>query len=96
MQGYWQSPNLTFYAGKKVTRGWAATLERYQKTYQADGKEMGQLAFRDLDIQMAGADHAFVRGRFVLTLKKETAEGLFTLIFHKVKGQWRIIHDHTS
>jgi len=96
MEGYWQSPHLTFYSAKKVTRGWQATLERYQKTYQGEGREMGKLAFRDLDIQMLGADHAFVRGRFVLALKKENAEGLFTLIFQKVKGQWRIVHDHTS
>src|SRR5438874_845356 len=62
MAGYWQSPDLTFYSGKAVTRGWQATLERYQKTYQAEGKEMGKLAFKDLDIQVAGADHGFVRG----------------------------------
>jgi len=96
MEGYWQSPELTFYSAKTVTRGWQATLERYLKRYQGEGREMGRLAFRDLDIQVLGADHAMVRGRFVLTLKKETAEGLFTLLCQKMKGQWRIIHDHTS
>src|SRR5205085_5182834 len=96
MAGYHRSPDLTFYSGGKVLKGWDATLERYQKTYQGEGKEMGKLAFRDLDIQILGADNAFVRGRYVLTLKKENAEGLFTLILHKVKGQWRIVHDHTS
>src|SRR5271155_2689572 len=77
MEGYWQSPELTFYSGKTVTRGWQATLERYQKRYQGEGQEMGKLAFRDLDIQVLGANDACVRGRFVLTLKKENAEGLF-------------------
>jgi beta-aspartyl-peptidase (threonine type) len=96
MEGYWKSPDLTFYSGKKVTRGWEATLQRYQKTYQGEGREMGKLAFQDLDVQVLGADHAVVRGRFVLTLKKDTAEGLFTLIFRKIDGKWRIVHDHTS
>src|SRR4051794_8930259 len=58
MEGYWQSPELTFYSGKTVTRGWQATLERYQKRYQGEGREMGQLAFRDLEIQVLGAEHA--------------------------------------
>jgi beta-aspartyl-peptidase (threonine type) len=96
MEGYWKSPELTFYSGNKVTRGWDATLERYQKRYQGEGREMGKLAFRDLEIQVFGAEHAVVRGRFVLTLKKDTAEGLFTLVVRKIEGKWRIVHDHTS
>src|SRR5271156_5199906 len=52
MEGYWQSPELTFYSGKTVTRGWQATLERYRKRYQTEGREMGKLAFQDLDIQV--------------------------------------------
>src|SRR4051794_19128027 len=96
MEGYWKSPELTFYSGNKVTRGWDATLERYQKRYQGEGREMGKLAFRDLEIQVLGTEHAVVRGRFVLTLKKDTAEGLFTLVVRKIEGNWRIVHDHTS
>src|SRR5262245_33219553 len=52
MAGYWRSPDLTFYSGNTVLKGWDATLERYQKRYQGEGKEMGKLAFRDLDIQL--------------------------------------------
>ena len=42
MAGYWKSPDLSFFSGKTKTRGWQATLDRYRKQYQADGKEMGQ------------------------------------------------------
>ena len=43
MEGYWQSPDLRFYSGKDVTSGWQATLDRYRKRYQGEGKKMGQL-----------------------------------------------------
>ena len=96
MAGYWKSPDLTFFSGKDRTRGWQATLERYEKRYQAEGKEMGKLAFEELSIEMLGDDHALVRGRFRLQLSKEAPTGIFTLIVRKLPEGWRIVHDHTS
>ena len=97
MIGYWKSPDLTFVSGGRKLNGWDATLERYRKTYQADGKEMGKLAFLDLDVQQLGPASAFVRGQFQLKLLdgKELG-GRFTLVFRKFKAGWKIIHDHTS
>jgi ketosteroid isomerase-like protein len=96
MEGYWNSPELSFFSGGKKTRGWQATLDRYRKKYQGEGKEMGKLAFKDLNIALLGADHALVRGGWELTLTKGRAGGLFTVIFANTSGTWRIIHDHTS
>jgi beta-aspartyl-peptidase (threonine type) len=96
MDGYWNSPQLSFFSGGKKTRGWQATLDRYRKKYQGEGKEMGKLAFKDLKIDMLGETHALVRGGWELALTKERAGGLFTVIFAKTSGGWRIIHDHTS
>jgi len=96
MQGYWQSPELSFFSGGNKTAGWQATLERYRKKYQGEDKEMGKLAFRELSIEVLGADHAVVKGRWQLKLKNETVGGLFTLICRKLKDGWRIVHDHTS
>jgi beta-aspartyl-peptidase (threonine type) len=96
MQGYWQSPELSFFSGGNKTAGWQATLERYRKKYQGEGKEMGKLAFRELSIELLGADHAVVKGRWQLKLKNETVSGLFTLICRNLKDGWRIVHDHTS
>ena len=97
MVGYWRSPNLTFFSGGRKLSGWDATLERYRKTYQAEGKEMGKLKFSDLDIQLLGASAAVVRGRFELKMSdgKELG-GLYTLVFRKFTSGWKIIHDHTS
>jgi beta-aspartyl-peptidase (threonine type) len=96
MAGYWKSDDLSFFSGNTKTRGWQATLDRYRKRYQADGREMGKLTFSELDIQLLGTDNAVVRGRFQLVLAKERPTGLFTLIFRKTPQGWRIVHDHTS
>ncbi len=96
MDGYWNDKKLTFYSGNTKTAGWQATLDRYRKKYQGENKEMGKLAFVDLSIELLGADHALVKGRYRLTLKDESPTGLFTAIFKKVPAGWRIIHDHTS
>jgi len=96
MAGYWKSDELTFFSGKDITKGWNATLERYKKRYQSEGKEMGKLTFSDLKIDVLGPDSAVVRGRFKLVTSKETPQGLFTLLFKKTADGWKIVHDHTS
>jgi beta-aspartyl-peptidase (threonine type) len=96
MKGYWKSPKLTFFSGKDITQGWQATIERYRKRYQTEGRKMGKLTFSDLEIEALGASHALARGRWKVVLDKETLNGLFTLMFKKFPEGWRIVHDHTS
>ena len=96
MAGYWNSPELTFISGKDLTRGYQATLERYKKKYQAEGKEMGKLAFTDLVVTPLAADVALVTGKWELTLSKEIVGGRYTLVVKKLPAGWRIVHDHTS
>src|SRR5262245_46359813 len=83
MKGYWDDEKLTFFSGNNKTAGWKATLERYQKKYQGEGKEMGKLAFTELSIELLGADHALVRGRFRLAFQNESPTGIFTLIMRR-------------
>jgi ketosteroid isomerase-like protein len=96
MRGYCASPDLSFFSGATKTQGWQATLERYQKKYRAEGKEMGKLTFSELDLEILGPDSSLVRGRWQLKLSKEEPGGLFTLIFKHFPEGWRIVHDHTS
>ncbi len=96
MTGYWKSDKLTFFSGSDPKQGWQATMERYQKAYQSDGKEMGRLSFNKLEVELLGPGHALVKGHWQLALKGKTKSGLFTLIFRKTAAGWRIIHDHTS
>jgi ketosteroid isomerase-like protein len=97
MDGYWRSPELSFFSGGRKLGGWDATLERYRKSYQSEGKEMGKLDFSDLDIQLLAQNSGLVRGRWRLKMKdgKELG-GLFTLIFRRFDNGWKIVHDHTS
>lgn len=97
MQGYWHSPDLEFYSGGSITRGWEPTLERYRKRYQSEGKEMGKLEFQDLKIDLLSRRSAVVTGKFQLTMSDgKTPHGLFTLIFKRMPDGWKIVHDHTS
>jgi ketosteroid isomerase-like protein len=97
MAGYWNSPDLTFISNTNKTSGWQPTLDRYRKSYQAGGHEMGKLEFSDLDIQALSDQAAFVRGSWKLTMSDgKTPHGLFTLIFRKFPDGWKIVHDHTS
>jgi len=97
MSGYWQSPDLTFFSEATKTSGWQSTLERYQKRYQSEGREMGKLDFSNLQIESLGSSAAFVRGAWHLTMSDgKTPHGLFTLVFRKFPDGWKIVHDHTS
>jgi ketosteroid isomerase-like protein len=97
MAGYWNSPDLTFFSGAHESKGWQAALDRYKKSYQSAGHEMGKLEFANLRIEMLGPEAAFVRGEFHLTMSDgKTPHGLFTLVFRKFPEGWKIIHDHSA
>jgi ketosteroid isomerase-like protein len=97
MQGYWNSPELTFVSGGRKLMGYDATLDRYRRTYQADGKEMGRLTFGDLEIMPLSKDAAWVRGQFQLIMSDaRELGGRFTLVFRQFADGWKVVHDHTS
>jgi len=96
MAGYEKSEDLSFFSGNNKTKGWEATLDRYKKKYQGEGKEMGKLAFTELSIELLGPDHALVRGRYRLEFRNETPTGIFSLIMRRTAAGWKVIHDHTS
>jgi ketosteroid isomerase-like protein len=97
MAGYWNSPELTFFSGAHEAKGWEAALDRYKKTYQSAGHEMGKLEFSNLRIEMLGPEAAFARGEFRLTMSDgKTPHGLFTLVFRKFPEGWKIVHDHSA
>ena len=95
MQGYWKSDSLLFTSGGKIQHGWAATLEKYKKSYTGREK-MGTLRFSDLQISVLSGSSAWVFGRWELTRAGDHPEGVFTLVMKKFPEGWRIVHDHTS
>lgn len=95
MQGYWNSPNLAFVSGDRVTRGWQQTTDNYKKSYNTREK-MGVLTFSELEVNVLSKDSAVVLGRWKVAAAPKDSQGRFTLIFRKFAGGWKIIHDHTS
>jgi uncharacterized protein (TIGR02246 family) len=97
MAGYWNSSELTFFSGAHESKGWQAALDRYKRSYQGAGHEMGKLEFTNLRTEMLGPEAAFVRGEFQLTMSDgKTPHGLFTLVFRKFPEGWKIVHDHSA
>lgn len=97
METYWNDDRLCFFSGGDVSTGWNAMRERYQKRYQADGKEMGRLTFESIEVEVISPGDCLARGRYnILFTKGDSQIGLFTLLMRKIGGQWRIVHDHTS
>jgi len=73
-----------------------ATIDRYRRKYQGEGREMGTLVFSEQQLEMLGPRAALVRGRWHLKSSSTESGGLFTLIFRKFDDGWKIVHDHTG
>lgn len=95
MIGYWKSEEMRFVSGNTVSKGWQAAFDRYKVGYDSREK-MGRLLFSEIEVTTLNPEAAFVSGRFTLERKADKPTGLFTLIFRKIDGNWRIVLDHTS
>jgi uncharacterized protein (TIGR02246 family) len=86
------------FIGKEIARGSQGVLERYRRNYPTR-ESMGKLTFSDIEVQMIGADHALVIGRFHLERTAAgggDARGIYSLVLRKTRDGWRIVLDHTS
>ncbi len=95
MQGYNQSDSLLFVGKSGPQHGWNNTLKNYKKSYP-NKSAMGYLSFNIKEIKMIAADHAFVLGAWHLRRENDEPKGYFTLLVKKIKGQWKVIVDHSS
>src|SRR4051795_12053082 len=66
LEGYWRDPGVVFQSGPDRCDGCESLRSRYRKSYQAGGREMGRLAFSDLDVVVLGPDASMARGRWQL------------------------------
>jgi len=95
MTSYWKSGDMAFVGKKGVTRGWQATLERYQKSYP-DKAAMGHLTFDLIQLDKLAPDLYHMIGKYTLQVGEETPSGHFTLLWRKIDGEWKIVLDHSS
>jgi ketosteroid isomerase-like protein len=95
MTAYWKSEKLQFVGAKGITRGWQQTLENYKRGYP-DQATMGKLTFQVKDISRHGRKVLSLTGSWELERKNDRPGGHFLLIWRKIKGEWKIVADHTS
>jgi len=97
LETYWKSPELVFQSNASIARGFEATRERYRRRYQSEGREMGRLAFEDLEVESLAPGLALARGAFRLAFRDgKGAHGRFTLLLRQRPEGWRIVYDHSS
>ena len=103
MQLYEDSPDTTF-IGLTLRKGYQPILKRYEESYTSR-EEMGTLSYGDLDIRLlpngcGKAEIALVTGKFHLQRAKrgeaKKDDGIFSLVWRKGAGGWKIVLDHTS
>lgn len=95
MQGY--AENCIF-VGKPILHGKSQLEARYQKLYPSPDA-MGKLSFQNLAIHQLDHAVAIVTGNWNLDRPASSGGivgGVFSLVFQREKGNWRIILDHTS
>ncbi|MGI4021292.1 MAG: YybH family protein [Janthinobacterium lividum] len=95
MNGYWKSDSLLFVGKVGPKYGWKTTLENYKKSYP-DDDAMGTLTFNILQINVIDLKNAFVLGGWKLKREKDEPQGFFTLWLRRIKGEWKIVSDHSS
>ena len=95
MKGYWNNDSLAFVGHDGITYGYKNSIDRYKKNYPTTDK-MGKLFFSDLKFLRLSADYYFITGKWFLKRTAGDVGGYYTLLFHKINGQWVIINDHTS
>ena len=95
MKGYWNNDSLVFIGKSGPSYGYHQALANYKKNYSGPD-QMGKLFFDLLKVKRLSSDYYFVIGKWFLKRKAGDIGGIYTLLFRKINGRWRIVVDHTS
>jgi len=93
--GYWNNDSLVFVGQSGLTYGYNQTLDNYKKHYDTPDK-MGKLFFTLLSVKQLSPNYCFVVGKWLLKRKAGDVGGIYSLLFKRVDGQWKIVVDHSS
>lgn len=90
--------SATWMTGTGVLKGKAAIRETLIKSFKRGDDLLGELAFSNTLFHPVSADVVYTTGSFQLTglPSGKPINGRSTLIWKKVNGSWRIMHDHSS
>jgi uncharacterized protein (TIGR02246 family) len=95
---YSREAGVTSVGDGQITRGWDAIRSTADSIAGAEGKY--KVATGSIDVISLGPGYALALTSTILTVKtgdqEAQARGAMSLLFKKVGGEWKIIHDHTS
>jgi uncharacterized protein (TIGR02246 family) len=97
-EGYKDSPDTLFITQHQVQRGFASMKDAYHRNYPTRDN-MGQLTFSELEVHPIDEKVAVCIGKYHLERGKKNggnADGVFSLVFEKTAGGWKIAVDHTT
>jgi len=95
MVGYWNNDSLMFIGSSGINHGYQEALNHYKKAY-SDTAKMGKLRFELIELKQLSPDYYYVTGKFFLKRSVGDLNGVYTLLFHKIRGVWVIVSDHSS
>ena len=95
MSPYWESDSLIYMGKDKVTKGYLATLLRYETNYP-DAESRGKLEFEYHSIEILDSDHVIMLARYTLTRTNDMVSGNFLLVWKRIRNDWFITLDFSS
>jgi len=95
MIGYWENDSLQFIGKSGPIYGYNNALNNYKKGYP-DTTAMGKLSFDVISVKKLSSDYYFVTGKWFLKRTAGDLKGVYTLLFRKINGKWKIVSDHSS
>lgn len=95
-KGYWKSDSLQFITPNGIKYGYQNVLNGYKRSYP-DRAAMGHLEFNDLRVLPLDDKNTVyqVFGHWEVVKDEKPAGGVFSLIIKSIKGEPRIVIDHT-
>ncbi len=96
MKGYWQSDSLKFITQRGIKFGYDSVAQSYKRNYNTPEK-MGYLTFRNIMNYKTDDNYDVIQTTGNWHVKKTNSQdsGMFSLFFKQIKGEWKIIVDHT-
>ncbi len=95
---YSREAGVTSVGDGQIMRGWDAIRSAYDSIAGAEGKY--KVSTGSIDIVPLGPGYAMALTSTIITVKSgdqgTQLRGAMTLVFKKIGGEWKIIHDHTS
>jgi hypothetical protein len=95
MVGYWNNDSLMFIGSNGINHGYREALQHYKEAY-SDTAKMGKLRFEIIELRQLSPDYYHVTGKFFLKRSVGDLNGVYTLLFRKIRGVWVIVSDHSS